>query len=99
MQRCFKANILAIRVSLNHLEATTTFPYLGRMVTYNNSDWVNLYINLRKSQSRLGMVVKVMGTTGAPIKAWEMMYKVVVQALLLYVSEIWVGIDTMMAVL
>ena len=67
--------------------------------TYNNSDWAALYSNLSKSQSRLGMAEKFMGNTGALFKARDMMYKVVVQVVLLYGSEIWVVTDAIMKVL
>ena len=36
---------------------------------------------------------------GAPIKAWEMIYKMGVQAVILYGSKIWVVTDEMMIVL
>ena len=45
------------------------------------------------------MVEKVLGNTGAPIKTWTIMYKVVVQAGLMYGSKIWVVIDAMMTVI
>ena len=45
------------------------------------------------------MTEKVMGNTGAQIKAQAMMYKVVVQAVLLYGSGIWVTTDVTMPVL
>ena len=48
------------------------------LVTYNNSDWAALYINLWKSWRRWGVVANVLGKTGALIKSQEMMYKVVV---------------------
>ena len=45
------------------------------------------------------MVAKVMDKTGGMIKAREMMYKAVVQAVRLYGSERWVVTDKMMMVL
>ena len=45
------------------------------------------------------MVAKVLGNTGAPIKARTIMYKAVVQAVLLYGSKIWVAMYTMMTML
>ena len=68
------------------------------MVT-NNSDWTALYANLNKSQRSWRMVEKVLGKTGAPIKAQEMMYKVLVQNLLLYGIKRWLVMDAMMMVL
>ena len=41
----------------------------------------------------------MIGKTGGPLKAWEMIYKVVSQAVLLYGREIWVVTDAMMKVL
>ena len=46
LQWCFEENHVAIRFNMNPLEATTTLPYLGCTVTYNNSDWDALYSNL-----------------------------------------------------
>ena len=45
------------------------------------------------------MVENVMGKMGALIKARTMMYKAVVQAVILYGRKIWVATDEMMAVL
>ena len=45
------------------------------------------------------MVEKVLGKTGAPIKSQMMISKAVFQAALLYGSEIWVVMDTMMKIL
>ena len=45
------------------------------------------------------MVKKVLGKTGAPIKARDMMYKAVVHAVLLYGNESWVVMDAMMTVI
>ena len=39
------------------------------------------------------MLEKVLGKTGSPIKDREMMYKAVVQAVLLYRRDIWVVTD------
>ena len=41
----------------------------------------------------------MLGKTGVPTKACAMMYKLVVQAVLLYGSKIWVVMDLMMTVL
>ena len=90
---------MEIRVNLNPLEATITFPYHRRTVAYNNSDWAALYSNLRNSQRRWGMVEKVLGKTGVPIKTWAIIYKLLVQAVLMYGSGIWVVVDATVAVL
>ena len=90
---------MVIKVNLNPLEAAILFLHLRRTITYNNSDWAELHRNLRKSHGIWGMIVKVIGKTGRPIKVQVMMYKVVFQAVLLYGSEIWVLEDAMMMVL
>ena len=41
----------------------------------------------------------MLGKTGAPIRARAMMYKVVVQSVILYGNRIWVVMDEMMMVL
>ena len=42
------------------------------------------------------MVAKVLGKLGIPIKSREMMYKAVVQTVLLYERKIWVVKDAIM---
>ena len=66
---------------------------------YNNSKWEALYSNLRRSNQIWGMVANVLGKTGFLIKSRVMMYKVLVQAFLLYGSEICVVMDTIMMIL
>ena len=90
---------MTTKVNLNPLEATTYFPYLGHKITYNNSDWVALYSNLRKDKRRWGVVATVLGKKEERIKLRAMMYKVVVHMVLLYGREIWVVTDAMMMVL
>ena len=53
---------------MNPIEVATTLLYLGHTITYNISDWGALYRNLQKTQKRWGVVAKVLGNTGAPIK-------------------------------
>ena len=68
-QQYFETNQVVIRVNLDYLEAKTAFPYLGRTVTYNNSNWEEFYSNFIKSQRIQGISEKVLGKTGAPIKS------------------------------
>ena len=78
---------MSIRFDLKPLETTADFPYSGRTVAFNNSDWANLYGNLRKAQRRLGVVTKVMMKTGLTVWARAMIYKVAVMMVLLYVRN------------
>ena len=69
---------MEIKVNMIPINASTAFPYLGRPITYNNSDWAALYINFQISQRIWGIVAKVMGNMGATIKARAMIYKALV---------------------
>ena len=63
---------------------------MGYNIAYNNSNWEALYKNLSKAQRRWRIVLGVLVKSGATIRAMAMLYKAVVQAVLLYRSEIWV---------
>ena len=65
-------------------------PYLRRTIAYNNSDCTMVYQNLQKVRSQWVMIVGVMAKTGETVWARGMMYKSVIQLVLLYRSEIWV---------
>ena len=69
---------MSIRVNLDPLESSATFPCLGHTIAYKNSNWESLYHNPRKAQQRWGMVPKVLVKTEANVRSREMMYKTVV---------------------
>ena len=81
---------MSIQVNLEPIDTTDASPYLGRTINFKKSDWAALYLNLRKAQGRWGMVVKVPTKTIATVRARLMIYKAVVQMVLLYSSESWV---------
>ena len=60
---------------------------MGRTVAFNNSNWASLYKNLSKAQRWLGVVVKLLTKTGVMVRAPAMMYRAVVQIVLLYGSN------------
>ena len=72
------------------LPLSEAFPYLGRTITYNNSDWVSFYLNLRKSQRRWGMVERLIERTGSTAHDQVDMYKAVAQSVILCASKSWV---------
>ena len=78
---------MPVRVNLKPLDTMSALPYLGRMVVFNNSDWADLYGNLSKAQRRWGMVEKVLKNTGELVRSQVMLYKLVVQMVLLYRSN------------
>ena len=69
---------------------------LNTLVSPNNSDWADLYQNLKKTHRSWGMVLGVLVKAGATVRAREMFYKSVVHAVLMYRVEIWVIMDVMM---
>ena len=75
------------------------FPYLGRMIAYNNSDWAEVYLNLRKSWRRWGMVARVIKRTGAIVRARRSVYKAVAYLVLLYGNKSCVVTGDMLEVL
>ena len=75
---------MAIRINLNPYKTTKMFSYLRRTVMKNNSDWAALYRNLSKDHRIWRVVAKVLIKTGKPIKTRAMMFKAVVQEVILY---------------
>ena len=86
-------------VNMNLLDYTSALPYLGRTVTYNKTKWTALYANARKAQKHWVVAAKVPRQMGEHRKSRNMLYKEVVQTVLLYWCESWVATFTMMAVL
>ena len=50
LQHCFEASRVYIWVNAEPLEPGDAFPYLGRTVVYNNSDWEAMHHNLWKDR-------------------------------------------------
>ena len=73
--------------------------HLGRPLSYNNSDWIALYRNLKKAQAKWGMIARILVREGASLRARGHFYKAVVQSVLLYGCETWTITATMMKVL
>ena len=90
---------MSIGVNSEPLEPATAFPYLGRTVAYNNSNWAALYHNLWKARRRWGVVGKVVTKTGATVRAQGILYKSIIQSVLLYGSNRWVVMGSMLKLL
>ena len=86
-------------MGLSELDKVNVFCYLGRPLSYNNSDWVALYRNLKKAQAKWGMIARLLVREGASLRARGHFYKAVVQSVLLYGCETWTITATMMKVL
>ena len=88
-----------IQVNLDTLETTDAFQQLGRTVAFNNIKWMTQYGNLINVQRRWGMLAKLLMNMGSKVRAWEIMYKVVVQTVLIYGSGSWVVTDVILKLL
>ena len=86
-------------MNYNHLEPVAAFMCLGHMVAYNNRGWMSLYQNLRNMQRRWEIVGKVVSKTGSTVQDRGVLYKAVIQLVLLYGSESWVVMGEMLNVL
>ena len=75
------------------------FPYLGRTIAYNISNWVAVYHNLKKAKQRWWVISKVMAKTGAMVQDYGMIYKSADQKVLLFGSESWVAMGEILKVL
>ena len=98
-KHCFEAIQVLISVNVEPLDPDVEFPYLGRTVAYNNSDWAGLYHNLRKAQRRWGIVGKVVTKTGTTVQSQGILYKEIVQLVLLYGGDSWVVTGAMLKIL
>ena len=72
---------------------------MGLTVDFNNSDWASIYGKLKKAQRRLRMVEKLLTNMGATVQERTMIYKAVVQTMLICGSESCVAKDAMLKVL
>ena len=80
------------------LENDVAFPYLGRTVAFNNSNWAYMYQNLWKAWDWWGVVVKVLTRAGLIVRAWVILYNTVLQTVLPYGINIWVVMGSMLKV-
>jgi hypothetical protein len=81
------------------LEGVELFKYLGRPLSYSDSDWPAVYYNLKKARKRWARVSRVLTREGATSRVCGMFYKAVVQSVLLYGCETWVITSQVLKVL
>ena len=68
----------------------TTFPYLGRVIERGDADLAACIRNLGKARSKWGAISQLLQKDGASAITTARFYMVVVSAILLYSSEMWV---------
>ena len=79
--------------------SSEAFPYLGRTIVYNHSDWPAVFHNSSKARRRWGVILKVLTNTGEMVQDRGMMYTAVAQKVLLYGSKSWVVTEAMLKIL
>ena len=81
------------------LPPSEAFPFLVQMMTYNNSDWAAVYLNLNKAWRWWGMIVRVLENMGATVRSQGKLYKALAQSVLLCGRKISVVTGEMLKVL
>ena len=89
MQSAYAASQVTFYIDGDPITAVPNYLYLGRQLTYSNSDWLVLYRNLQRAQRVWGMIVRVLRHEGASTRAKGLFYKTIAQAVLLYSCETW----------
>ena len=69
LQLCFEASRVSFQINADTLPPSEAFPYLGRTITYNNSNWAVVCLNLQKVWRQWGMIARVLERTGATVQA------------------------------
>ena len=72
------------------LDNTTSFQYLGRVLTAAVENWMAVVGNLRKARKSWVRMTRILSREGADPKVLEVFFKVVVQAVLLFRADMWV---------
>ena len=76
--------MVSFQINIKTLPPLEAFPYLGRTIAYNNSNWAAVYLNLWKSWRWCGVIERVIERMGSRVRSRRAMYKAVVQLVLLY---------------
>jgi hypothetical protein len=82
------------------LKLVSVFKYLGLLLLLTDEDWPAVYHNLSKACQHWARVSQVLAQhKGAEAHVSAMLYKAIVQSVLLYGSETWVLTPAMLKVL
>ena len=71
------------QINADSLPPLEAFPYLARMIAYDNRNCPVVYYNSEKLRRRWGMIIWGLEKMGATVQARGMMYKAVDQSVLL----------------
>ena len=72
------------------METVTSFKYMGRVMKEGQNDWPAVAGNLRKARKIWMQMVRILIREGADPKVLGLLFKAVVQAVLLFGLEMWV---------
>ena len=68
----------------------TLFKYLGQVLMAGDYNWTTVVLNLKKARKSWTRLMRILGREGANPRVSRMKSKVVVQAVLIFRSEVWV---------
>ena len=71
------------QINTEPLTPLESFPYLGRTIALNNSDWLAVFQNLNKARRWWGMILRVLTKTEAMVCACGRMSKVLAQSVIM----------------
>jgi hypothetical protein len=77
------------------IETVNEFKYLGRQITNNDCDWSLINHNQKKARTAWGRLAIVLLAEKAEPKTTAIIYKTVIQSVLLYGSESWALTESM----
>ena len=92
-------SMVSLQINVDTLSTLYAFPYLKRMIAYKNSDWPEVFHNLRKAQIRWGIISKVLIKTGETVRSRGMIRRSVAQTVMLQDRESWVVMGEMLNIL
>ena len=80
----------AFREYSHPLTNVAAFKYLDRILSSVDCDWTEVVVNLRKARKKWARMSRILGQEGANAQTSGTFFKAVVQAVLLFGSEMWV---------
>ena len=72
------------------LEMVTSFKYLGRVISSTENDWMKIVRNLARAKTVWSRMSRILSRMGAPPWVSGLLFKAVIQAVLLFGAETWV---------
>ena len=72
------------------LDTVTSFKYLGQVIAEGEDDWSAVVGNFKKVRKSWSRLTRILGREGADPGVSRILFKAIVQAMLLFGSETWV---------